>query len=61
MFHRRTVRRAQAFLQNKASVRGRRCSCDPSLSTHLVHSEGLREGCDVVVDYASNVENSERL
>jgi primosomal replication protein N len=27
---------------------------------HLVHSDGLREGCDFVIDYGSNVEHSHR-
>lgn len=59
-FARSARRRARAFLRGKTSIRGRRCSCDPALGTHLVHSEGLREGCDVVIDYGANVEHRER-
>src|SRR5439155_23584114 len=59
-FDRRARRRASAFLRGKASVRGRGCSCRPLPAIHLVHSEGLREGCDVVIDYGANVEHRER-
>ncbi len=36
--------------------RGRgRCHCPPGLAHHFVHSEGLREACDFVVDFGTNV------
>ncbi len=59
-FDRRARRRARAFLKGKTSVQGRGCSCTPGLPVHLVHSEGLREGCDVVIDYGANVEHRDR-
>lgn len=43
-----------------ADLRGRRCHCAPDLPVHLVHSEGLREACDFVVDFGSNVRSRER-
>jgi hypothetical protein len=58
-FRRRATARARGFLRGKSDLRGRRCHCAPA-DVHLVHSEGLREACDVVIDYASNVENPER-
>jgi hypothetical protein len=58
-FLRRASARARRSLRGKASLAGRRCHCDPA-PLHLVHSEGLRESCDVVIDYASNVEHPER-
>ena len=57
---RRAARRARRFLRDARSVRGHRCSCDPTLDVHLVHSEALREACDVVVDFGSNIERPER-
>ena len=39
---------------------GRACHCPPGLRRHFVHSEGLREGCDLVVDFGSNVEHPRR-
>lgn len=41
-------------------ARGKACHCDDTLPLHLVHSEGLREACDFVVDYGSNVECRQR-
>lgn len=38
-------------------LRGRHCSCPPDLGFHHVHSEGIREAADIVIDYGSNVEN----
>lgn len=43
-----------------ADFRGRACHCDPGLALHLVHSEGLRESCDFVVDFGSNVHSPGR-
>ncbi|MBI3492928.1 MAG: hypothetical protein HY047_14290 [Acidobacteria bacterium] len=57
---RRATRRGRRFLASKASLAGRRCHCDPDLPVHFVHSEGLREACDVVIDDRSNVESPER-
>ncbi len=42
-----------------ADFRGGRCHCAPGLP-HFVHSEGLREACDFVVDYGTNVRSSRR-
>ena len=53
------TRRGRRVLRSKEDVRGRRCHCRRE-DVHLVHSEGLREACDVVIDYASNVQNPER-
>jgi hypothetical protein len=39
---------------------GRRCHCDPQNPMHYVHSEGLRESCDLVIDFGSNVVNRGR-
>ena len=41
-------------------IRGRRCHCPEDIDFHFVHSEGIRECADVVIDYSSNVENSAR-
>lgn len=53
----RVASRAQARLAplTKADLRGRACHCPPGLPVHLVHSESLREACDVVVDWDANV------
>ena len=56
----RATARGRRFLRSKSDLRGRGCHCPPDLAVHLVHSEGLREGCDVVIDYGSNVEHPER-
>jgi len=47
--------RATRVLTDKAYLGGRACHCAADLPTHFVHSEGLREGADVVVDFGSNV------
>lgn len=44
----------------KADLRGRLCHCPPGLPVHLLHSEGVRESCDVVIDFDSNVAHPER-
>jgi hypothetical protein len=36
-------------------IAGRACHCDPGLPRHFVHSEALREACDIVFDYDANV------
>ncbi|OFV92550.1 MAG: hypothetical protein A3G76_00465 [Acidobacteria bacterium RIFCSPLOWO2_12_FULL_65_11] len=59
-FDRGATTRARAFLRGKSSIRGRKCQCDPSLPVHLVHSQGLREGSDVVIDYGANMEHPQR-
>jgi len=60
-FRARATARGRRFLHSKADLAGRRCSCAAAeRDVHLVHSEGLREACDLVIDYASNVENAER-
>ena len=41
-------------------LRGRGCHCEHTASLHLMHSEGLREACDFVVDYGTNVVNPDR-
>jgi len=41
--------------------RGTRCHCPPDLPRHFLHSEGLREACDFVVDEGSNVRAPGRL
>lgn len=56
----RMARAAAIVPTSKTEVRGRSCHCDPRLSTHLVHSEALREACDVVADEDSNVVHPER-
>lgn len=56
---RRSTARARGCPRGKSDLRGRRCHCTHT-EVHLVHSEGLREACDLVIDYASNVENPER-
>lgn len=45
---------------DKASFRGRLCHCSADLPLHLLHSEGIREGCAIVVDYGSNVQRHDR-
>jgi hypothetical protein len=47
--------RADRLPRDIAYLRGRHCQCAPGRPLHLVHSEGLREGADVVIDYGSNV------
>ena len=61
VFLRRATRRGRRFLRTKSDLAGRSCHCATADGdVHLVHSEGLREGCDLVIDYASNVESPER-
>jgi hypothetical protein len=43
------------WLRSKNQLRGRACHCPSDMPLHLVHSEGLREGADVVIDFGSNV------
>ena len=38
-----------------AAFRGRGCHCPPDLPRHFVHSEGLREACDFILDAGANV------
>jgi hypothetical protein len=56
----RSRRRAARWLRSKADLRGTRCHCAPGAPVHLVHSEGLREAADVVVDFGANVQSSVR-
>lgn len=42
-----------------ADFRGGRCHCAAG-TPHFVHSEGLREACDFVVDYGTNVRSAHR-
>ncbi len=43
-----------------ADQRGRTCHCETGAEPHFVHSEGLRETCDFVVDFGSNVTHRDR-
>jgi hypothetical protein len=52
--------RAAGLAIDRATLRGRACHCPPGLVPHLVHSEGLREACDLVVDDGSNVRHPAR-
>jgi hypothetical protein len=59
----RTVTAAVTALwwpRRAADVRGHACHCPPGAPLHLVHSEGLREGAGIVVDYGSNVGSPHR-
>lgn len=38
-----------------ADFRGGACHCAAGLPRHFLHSEGLREACDFVVDFGTNV------
>lgn len=49
-----------AKLTSPRDLRGRQCHCPTELLFHFVHSEGIRECADVVLDYGSNVVNPER-
>jgi hypothetical protein len=51
---------ARWWLRRKSDLRGTACHCPPGLPLHLVHSEGLREGADVVVDFRSNISGRAR-
>lgn len=53
-------RSADRLQLDAAYLRGRACHCDPGQPLHLLHSEGVREGCDVVIDYSSNVQHPQR-
>lgn len=46
--------------RRKSDLSGHACHCRPGARYHLIHSEGLREGCDVVVDFGANVRSSRR-
>lgn len=48
---------ANRLLSDPTYLRGRACHCRPGQPLHLLHSEGIREGCDHVVDYGSNVQH----
>ena len=42
---------------------GRECACvryDLLGETHLLHSEGLRESCDIVLDHSANILHPQR-
>ena len=56
----RSRRTAARWLRSTADLRGTRCHCPPDTPVHLVHSEGLRESADVVVDFGANVQSSLR-
>ena len=43
-----------------AEFRGSACHCAPGQPGHFVHSEGLREACDFVVDFGTNVRSAHR-
>jgi hypothetical protein len=49
------ARRAVGLLSDKSYLRGHTCHCPPTLAVHYVHSEGIREGADVVMDFGSNI------
>ena len=51
------TRRAHRLLSDPTYLRGRECHCRPGPPLHLLHSEGIREGCDWVIDYGSNVQH----
>lgn len=60
-----TSRWAASRAARKTSVtadsrRGRQCHCERGGGLHLLHSEGLREACDFVVDFGTNVTHRER-
>jgi hypothetical protein len=57
---RRAALAARWWLRRKSDLRGTTCHCPPGMPLHLVHSEGLREGADVVVDFRSNIAGRER-
>jgi len=43
-----------------ADFRGATCHCEAGWPEHFVHSEGLREACDFVVDFGTNVRSTHR-
>src|ERR1700749_1400836 len=53
--------RGHRLLHDKSYLRGKQCHCDPHMPMHFVHSEGLREGADIVIDFGSNVSCPGRL
>ena len=59
--HRYAIVVGRHWLRHKHQLRGRACHCPPGQPLHLVHSEGLREGADVVVDYGANVRCQGRM
>lgn len=62
ILERRRQRRLSAVrVTSKAEVRGRSCHCPSDLAVHWLHSEALREACDVVADEDSNIAHPERL
>jgi hypothetical protein len=52
--------RMAAGLDEVGQLHGVGCHCPPDLAFHHVHSESIREGADVVIDYGSNVEHPAR-
>ncbi|MDE2462625.1 MAG: hypothetical protein KGO02_02770, partial [Alphaproteobacteria bacterium] len=46
--------------RRKSDLSGHACHCRPGAPFHLIHSEGLREGCDIVVDFGANVRSRHR-
>lgn len=52
--------RRAACLTGLGQLRGIGCHCPPDLAFHHVHSESIREGADLVIDYGSNVEHPRR-
>jgi hypothetical protein len=55
-----TAARCAGRVPSAGDLRGRTCHCDPNLPVHLMHSEGLREACDFVVDFGTNVRSPDR-
>lgn len=55
----RTAQRGRSRV-DLSYFRGRHCHCEPGLPLHLVHSEGLREACDFVIDLGANATHPER-
>ncbi|MBM3262642.1 MAG: hypothetical protein FJY97_04350 [candidate division Zixibacteria bacterium] len=53
--------RAACVHADRDYLRGRHCHCPEDLPSHLLHSEGVREGCDMVIDYGSNVRHPDRI
>ena len=52
--------RRAAGLGSVDELRGIGCHCPADLPFHHVHSESIREGADLVIDYNSNVEHPNR-
>jgi hypothetical protein len=53
--------RGRRVLGDKSYLRGRQCHCPQGMPRHLVHSEGLREGADLVIDFGSNISSPSRM